>query len=304
MFLDNDTRDKAETSSRLTCAEYITLLVDADESAVQKSPPVSKFFVVFNRRASWSYLFTEMVGEVCNMEMDYTIPVLVNFQRSNGKTEERERDVHPEDPLAVIPRDEDFPALIRVVVVGHSFIRRLKEHLAADKGPSFNFGLDPAIVDVTLLARGGLTVHDLQYSMIQRVKGLRPHLVYIEVGSNDATSPHLQPDEIASDMCLVARNLVQAGIQRVIFGQVLWRGDNGNPAACQHYNWKVVILNRRMAQMLPRMPSTTFWKHRGLWNSAYPILTHDGVHLSEVGNHRLFRSIRGAIIQAIPFIQP
>ena len=244
-----------------------------------------------------------MVGEVCYGDWEASIPVMINFQRENGP--QANRNVHPEDPLAAVPKDDDFPALIRAVVVGHSFIRRLRVHLAQEKGPNFNFGLDPAIVDVTMMSRGGLTVHNcLHDGMLQRVKSLAPHLVYIELGSNDATNAYLSENAIVNDMCTIARSLVQAGVQRVIFGQVLWRSEEGIPAAVQHYNWKVVMLNRRMCHLLPTMPSTSYWKHRGLWNSVHPILLPDGVHLTDVGNHRLFRSIRGALIHAIPFIQP
>ena len=191
-----------------------------------------------------------------------------------------------------------------MVVAGHSFIRRLRTHLFAEKGPNFNMGLDPAIVDITFLSRGGLTAHSFGNGMIQRIKNMRPHVVYLELGSNDATNILLSPYDIVNQMSSIARDLVQAGVQRVIFGQILWRDDAGIPWNLPTYNWKVVMVNRAMARVLPNLPGTSYWKHRGLWNSQYSILIDDGVHLSDVGNHRLFRSIRGAIIQAVPFVNP
>ena len=243
------------------------------------------------------------MGDVCHIVDDgQDIPVVMNFQKR--KREDDDECQHPEDPAAVMPADEDFPALIKIAVVGHSFVRRLREHLHAERGPSFNMGLDPGSVSVTFLSRGGVTVNGMNNGLLQAVKSLRPHLVYLELGSNDATRTYLSPNHIVNSMSSLARNLVQSGVQRVIFGQVLWREDAGIPASIPTYNWKVVMLNRVMARVLPNLPGTSYWKHRGLWNSLYPILMDDGIHLTDVGNHKLYRSIRGALIQAVPFIQP
>ena len=42
-----------------------------------------------------------------------------------------------------------------------------------------------------------------------------------------------------------------------------------------------------------------YWSHKYLWNSPAKVFRQDGVHLSDIGNFRLFRSIRGAIFRAV-----
>ena len=94
-----------------------------------------------------------MVGEVSQLPDWQDIPVVINF--CNNKQGKGDEEKHPEDPTIAIPFDEEFPALIRVCVVGHSFIRRLRDHLFVEKGPDFNMGLDRGSVKVTFLSRGG-----------------------------------------------------------------------------------------------------------------------------------------------------
>ena len=243
-----------------------------------------------------------MVGEVSQLPDWQDIPVVINF--CNNKQGKGDEEKHPEDPTIAIPFDEEFPALIRVCVVGHSFIRRLRDHLFVEKGPDFNMGLDRGSVKVTFLSRGGMTASSYWNGTSHRVKNLHPHIVYLEVGSNDAANVLVNPNMIVNQMSAISRDLVQSGVQQVMFGQVLWRDDAGIPIDLPTYNWKVVLLNRIMAQVLPNLPCTSFWKHRGIWNSQFPILDDGGVHLSAIGNHRLYRSIRGAIIHAVPFVHP
>ena len=242
-----------------------------------------------------------MVGDVEIVEGAQSIPVVVNLQKSRGDDDENQ---HPEAPDVTTPHDGELPSLIRVVVAGHSFIRHLREHLFVEKGPSFNMGLDTAIVNVIFMSRGGQTCQGMWSGFIQRIKNIRPHIVYLELGTIDAADINLTPNNIVNQMSAIARDLTQSGVQKVIFGQVLCREDRAIPRNIPMFNWKVVVINRLMAQVLSNLPNTQFWKHRGIWNSVYPILLDDGLHLTEIGNHRLFRSVRGAIIQAVPYIQP
>ena len=37
------------------------------------------------------------------------------------------------------------------------------------------------------------------------------------------------------------------------------------------------------------------WKHKGFWNPQSTLFRDDGVHLNDLGNYKLYRSIRGAM---------
>ena len=41
-----------------------------------------------------------------------------------------------------------------------------------------------------------------------------------------------------------------------------------------------------------------FWKHKGPWSSERAVFRLDGVHFNNLGNYKLLRSTRGAIITA------
>ena len=47
------------------------------------------------------------------------------------------------------------------------------------------------------------------------------------------------------------------------------------------------------------LPFAFYWRHRGFWRTTKSFLLHDGVHLNQRGQFKLYRSLRGALIQSL-----
>ena len=43
----------------------------------------------------------------------------------------------------------------------------------------------------------------------------------------------------------------------------------------------------------------SFWYHRGFWQSQRNIFRGDGVHFNDLGNYKLWRSVKGAVFVAL-----
>lgn len=63
---------------------------------------------------------------------------------------------------------------------------------------------------------------------------------------------------------------------------------------CLIYNQRVKEANRLLKQSCA-IHAVTFWKLRGFSESREPILC-DGVHLNDLGFHKLYRQIRGVLL--------
>ena len=46
----------------------------------------------------------------------------------------------------------------------------------------------------------------------------------------------------------------------------------------------------------------SFWKHNGFWNPQSTVFRDDGVHLNDLGNYKLYCSIRGGILRAVSLL--
>ena len=73
----------------------------------------------------------------------------------------------------------------QVVILGHSFIRRLHEYLVFYGGFFFNMGLDYSQANVHMLYRGGMTVKEARFEYLHAIMAHEPDIVYIELGTND-----------------------------------------------------------------------------------------------------------------------
>lgn len=82
----------------------------------------------------------------------------------------------------------------KIVVVGHSFVRRFSEFSCSSPDPRIksNLGLSPDQFEVFFIGIGGATAHSI-HTHINKVKGINPDVVIVEIGSNDlAKKPNSQ----------------------------------------------------------------------------------------------------------------
>ena len=105
----------------------------------------------------------------------------------------------------------------------------------------------------------------------------------------------------------LVHDLLNLGVQFMMVGQVLHRIGDGVPLQTPCFNDNVMELNYLLRSVLnpSHISRARLWRHKYLSNAHLVQHPHketigpDGVHLNHLGNHRLFRSIRGAILYAL-----
>ena len=172
-----------------------------------------------------------------------------------------------------------------VLVLGHSFIRRLRDDLRShfDSRADDTFGLsDDAIVH--LHGVGGLTVARLRRDL-GMVSSLSPQVVILELGTNDLTRLRL---EVAGSEIEDTFSVRVIGVCKVL-----------PRVRAPFFNGAASILNQYLCGVLEPIPNVFCWRHRGFDNpSVHPYLP-DGVHVNSFGQYCLYRSYRGAILKAL-----
>lgn len=180
---------------------------------------------------------------------------------------------------------------VRVLILGHSFIRRLREFLASHVSLNTNFLL-AEYCEIKWHGIGGRTVSKVRDFDLGIVEIFRPDIVILQLGSNDLVDG--DPLSIASaieDLVTLLHDSFQ--VKRVCVCQTLYRVSS--PA----YNQRVRDLIKYLKVLLEPLPYSLYWKHRGFWNSTVGLYSGDGVHLNARGHYRLYRSLRGAVLRSL-----
>lgn len=170
----------------------------------------------------------------------------------------------------------------KVLLLGHSFVRRFKEYLQ-DNEVSVNL----KDVDLHIHGRGGRTVPQVTRHDLHIVETVRPSIIILELGTNDLSNS--SPERVAHHIrCLVATLLRKPSVKLVLINQVIHRRQQMN------FNNKVDRLNSLLQRELP----DNYRRHKGMWSDDNH-LHRDGVHLSNQGQQKYLKSIRKTIIQAV-----
>ena len=119
-----------------------------------------------------------------------------------------------------------------------------------------------------------------------------PDIVFLHLGTCDMSDAGVSPSHVASSLGRLARRLLSYGVAHVILGSILPLPSM--PALLT----KNTATNALLAEYADSSPDISFCRHRGFLFSSLPLFAADGVHLSDMGLSRLFRSVRGAILRA------
>jgi lysophospholipase L1-like esterase len=216
-------------------------------------------------------------------------------RRWNGSNSWDEMSDLQQNAVMIQPRSQ-----ARIMIIGHSFITRLSQFLDKNEGRFHNYHLEYDQVNVKHLGKGGKTVTYARYMDLSEVSQYKPHIVYIELGSNDLSKKNGQPEVIASELHEFANDLLGIGVIQVIIGQVLHRKGRGIPHRLGSYNLRVTTFNNICKALFDSSisPGCYFWQHISLYKKEHTI-QRDGVHLTDIGQKRLFRSIRGALLRSL-----
>ena len=182
-----------------------------------------------------------------------------------------------------------------VVLVGHSYVRRLGEYIT--KSPQLlNLGLED--VDVHCVGIGGVRVGPENQNCIWDAKHLNavskhhPFLIFLHLGENDLG--HMPDGQISFQLLQLVDHLsTLSHSHTVIVGELVSfpRTRNQHLAAVQHIN---THLSR--AIQLPNI----FWLHKsGITVGSPDLFLPDQVHLNDTGLHRYWRSVRTIVARVL-----
>lgn len=184
-----------------------------------------------------------------------------------------------------------------VLILGHSFVKRLKRDLRSHFDPRAdgNFKLR-GTVSVHLHGVGGRTVAKLRSFDLHVVEQIAPDVLILEIGSNDLvdTSPEVVGSEIESLVCHLVEDFK---VRVVCVCHVIPRGYSYDQAAS--FANRVEILQQYLEVVLSPIPNVFCWAHRAFSHPGKDFYLPDGVHVNPAGQYHLYRSYRGAIFRAL-----
>lgn len=188
----------------------------------------------------------------------------------------------------------------RVLILGHSFVKRIQRDLNARFHPkAYSHFQFLGTAEIHLHGIGGRKVATLQAHDLHVVRNLRPEIVILEIGTNDLsfTSPEVVGSSIEELVRLLQRSY---SVAVVMVCQVIPRGAV-LPNFSRFFN-NAKVLHQYLNIVLDAIPGVFCWKHRAFSSPYKDLYTRDGVHLNPKGQYFLYRSYRGAILQALSYL--
>lgn len=191
----------------------------------------------------------------------------------------------------------------RVLILGDSHVfwssRFVRSAGPSWPGVSVDFAVDghgcrgPSFIGI----RGGKISTMRDDDLWDRISILNPGLVILHVGGNDVDSVGLSPQRVGAQLVDFARELVEFGVSQVVICQLIKR------AKWRHFSpedgtTRVAVVNTFIQAECAGDHHISFWKHKGFWNPRNRIFMRDGVHFNDLGNFKLYRSFRGALLWA------
>ena len=175
----------------------------------------------------------------------------------------------------------------QILMLAHAFIRRLAGFLQKRGHLSSSLG------SIRFHGVGGRTIVKVRKFDLGIIRILSPDIIVLELGSNHLTK--LPAQTVGSELETLVRYLHdEFNVKSIAVCQVI----RPHSPQCTAYNLKVTKLHLYLKAVLEPIPYCLYWKHRGFWNSRENIYLPDGVHLNDLGNLKLFRSIQGEVIKA------
>lgn len=193
----------------------------------------------------------------------------------------------------------DVTSTPRVLILGHSFVRRMEEFIRKTAGEG-NFALNFELAqqcNVSMLGIGGRTVDKMVRCDLHKIRNFAPDIVVLELGSNDLCDETTNEETVALSIeAFVDMLHTEVNVKFIMMCHII---TPANPPF-EEYNDRVGNLNNELAKKaLANTPFARMWRHRGLSNPSINIYLPDGIHLNDDGNKALYRSYRGAILLAL-----
>ena len=197
---------------------------------------------------------------------------------------------------------------LRVLVLGHSFIRRTVDFMKTNIPEYDNFHLKYDQVQVSFLGEGGATIQSmvdkLTTTEVDVVDVVRPELVLIQLGTKELSWHKTRPDRLGEDMKVLIEELLDRRVKRVVICKTLGRSKAGMPVDMPHYNGRVTVYNNWIRQNLTAEPRVEVWNHRGFRLNIAKHVDKKGTHMNKYGQLKIYRSYKGAILYYLGVLRP
>ena len=150
----------------------------------------------------------------------------------------------------------------RVLILGHSFIRRLRDFIIKNC-PTYNLNLNiNASATIHWHGVGGRTIDKVRRFDLTEVERFKPDVVFLQIGTNDLTRRLSSPASVGSVIedlvCLLHH---EYGGRLVCVGQTVKRRPVGT------FKTNVQILAQYLQGVLEPLPFAIYWTHRGFWQA-------------------------------------
>ena len=193
----------------------------------------------------------------------------------------------------------------KVLILGHSFIRRLEEDINNPKKLQFhmNFGLNQC---AAVYMHESSWKISLDYDAF--LNQVRHKLTFttrtfdaavIQLGGNDLCLRYCNPLELASKLDDFANWLKQNCAVRVVYICELFTRKRARFVSPENYEARRIATNTYLATLLEDSDSIKIWRHRRIFNSPNNIFDGDGTHLNCLGTKKFYESLKRAVILAI-----
>ena len=149
-------------------------------------------------------------------------------------------------------------------------------------------------MDCTIAFHGyrGDTVASLEgnSSLRRKLASVMLNVVVLSVGGNDLNHAGT-PQTLKVDMHLYeyAQALVSMGVKWVVVCQIVCR-HSWRHTSYEEGTARLTEINKFL-RVVCDDPHVSFWRHKGFWN-VQQIFRPDRVHFNDLGNHKLFRSVK------------
>ena len=146
--------------------------------------------------------------------------------------------------------------------------------------------------------RGGSVSSVRDDGAVDRLLDLQmPAIVVLCLGGNDVYGSPESVLTVGMRLYEYAQSLLARGVLHVVVCQIVRR------QCVRRYSWedgtqRVVDINEFLKAVCDT-ERLSFWYHRGFWQSQRNIFRGDGVHFNDLGNYKLWRSVKGAVFVAL-----
>ena len=194
---------------------------------------------------------------------------------------------------------------IRIAVTGHSFVRHLLLFIDNDEDnlDRYNrgFNLYRENCETEFIYKSGCNIPQFVSHLEAQVIKMLPHIIIIELGTNDLSNPSVTPSKLADQLLRMSKALLKGVTKFVIISGIINRSVTKSSIEPDAFNGKVKLYNRLMMQLCQDEPYLIFMPHSRILRGNN-VLKADGIHLNDRGNYLLYMSYKNSLAHAIHHI--